>query len=101
MYYFVVDRWGNVVSVIYIINVFYGSVVSIDGVGFLLNNEMDDFFIKLGNFNFYGLVGGDVNVIEVNKRFLSFMLFMIVLKNNKVFLVVGSFGGFRIIIMVL
>ncbi|BDA08675.1 gamma-glutamyltransferase [Helicobacter pylori] len=100
-HYSVADRWGNAVSVTYTINASYGSAASIDGAGFLLNNEMDDFSIKPGNPNLYGLVGGDANAIEANKRPLSSMSPTIVLKNNKVFLVVGSPGGSRIITTVL
>ncbi len=100
-HYSVADRWGNAVSVTYTINASYGSAASIDGAGFLLNNEMDDFSIKPGNPNLYGLVGGDANAIEANKRPLSSMSPTIVLKNNKVFMVVGSPGGSRIITTVL
>ncbi|AFI04656.1 gamma-glutamyltransferase [Helicobacter cetorum] len=100
-HYSVVDKWGNAVSVTYTINASYGSAAAIDGAGFLLNNEMDDFSIKPGNPNLYGLVGGDANAIEANKRPLSSMSPTIVLKNNKVFMVVGSPGGARIITTVL
>ncbi len=100
-HYSVADRWGNAVSITYTINDYYGSAASVDGAGFLLNNEMDDFSIKPGNPNLYGLVGGDANAIEPNKRPLSSMSPTIVLKNNRVFMVVGSPGGARIITTVL
>ncbi|TSA86576.1 gamma-glutamyltransferase [Helicobacter mehlei] len=100
-HYSVADKWGNAVSITYTINASYGSAAAIEGAGFLLNNEMDDFSIKAGSPNIYGLVGGDANSIEPKKRPLSSMSPTIVLKNNKVFMVVGSPGGARIITTVL
>lgn len=100
-HYSVADKWGNAVSVTYTINASYGSAAAVDGAGFLLNNEMDDFSIKPGTPNLYGLVGGDANAIEPNKRPLSSMSPTIVLKNGKLFMVVGSPGGARIITTVL
>lgn len=100
-HYSVADKWGNAVSVTYTINASYGSAAAVDGAGFLLNNEMDDFSIKPGVPNIYGLVGGDTNAIEPNKRPLSSMSPTIILKDGKLFMVVGSPGGARIITTVL
>ncbi|WP_104733113.1 gamma-glutamyltransferase [Helicobacter felis] len=100
-HYSVADKWGNAVSITYTINDYYGSAAAINGAGFLLNNEMDDFSIKPGVPNLYGLVGGDANAIEAGKRPLSSMSPTIVLKQNKIFMVVGSPGGARIITTVL
>lgn len=100
-HYSVADKWGNAVSITYTINASYGSAAAVEGAGFLLNDEMDDFSIKAGTPNIYGLVGGGANAIEPKKRPLSSMSPTIVLKNNKVFMVVGSPGGARIITTVL
>ncbi|RDU65005.1 gamma-glutamyltransferase [Helicobacter didelphidarum] len=100
-HYSVADKWGNAVSVTYTINGSYGAMAAVQGAGFLLNNEMDDFSIKPGAANLYGLVGGDANAIEPNKRPLSSMSPTIILKDNKLFMVVGSPGGARIITTVL
>ncbi|RAX58691.1 gamma-glutamyltransferase [Helicobacter monodelphidis] len=100
-HYSVVDKDGNAVSVTYTINGSYGSAVAVDKAGFLLNNEMDDFSIKPGVANIYGLVGGDANAIEPKKRPLSSMTPTLVLKDGKVVMVVGSPGGSRIITTVL
>lgn len=96
-HYSIVDSKGNAVSITYTINNYYGSGAAVNGAGFLLNDEMDDFSIKPGVPNIYGLVGGEANDIEPQKRPLSSMSPTIVLKNNKVFLVIGSPGGSRII----
>jgi gamma-glutamyltranspeptidase / glutathione hydrolase len=93
----IVDRYGNAVSNTYTINFSYGSGIVVAGAGFLLNNEMDDFSAKPGTPNAYGLLGGEANKIEANKRMLSSMSPTIVLKNGKNFLVTGSPGGSRII----
>lgn len=100
-HYSVVYRWGNAVSVTYTINASYGSGAAIMGAGFLLNNEMDDFSIKPNTPNLYGLIGGEANSIQPNKRPLSSMSPTIVLKDGKLFMVVGSPGGSRIITTVL
>lgn len=76
------DRWGNVVVNIMIINFIFGSGVVVIGVGFLLNDEMDDFSVKFGVFNFFGVVGGEVNVIEFYKCMLFFMMLMLVIKDD-------------------
>jgi len=100
-HYSIVDKWGNAVAVTYTINDYYGCGAAVNGAGFLLNNEMDDFSIKPGVPNLYGLVGGDANAIEPNKRPLSSMSPSMVLKDGKLFLVVGSPGGARIITTVM
>jgi gamma-glutamyltranspeptidase/glutathione hydrolase len=96
-HYSVVDKSGNAVSVTYTINDWYGSGAAITGAGFLLNNEMDDFAAKAGVPNIYGLVGSDANSIAPGKRPLSSMSPSLVLKDGKLFMVVGSPGGSRII----
>ncbi|MFB2779529.1 gamma-glutamyltransferase [Shewanella mangrovisoli] len=93
----VVDKWGNAVSNTYTLNFSYGSGLVAKGTGILLNNEMDDFSAKPGTPNGYGLVGGDANAVEGNKRPLSSMSPTIVMKAGKPFLVTGSPGGSRII----
>jgi gamma-glutamyltranspeptidase/glutathione hydrolase len=93
----VLDANGNAVSVTTTLNGGYGSKVVVGGAGFFLNNEMDDFSIKPGVPNMYGLVGAEANAIAPNKRMLSSMTPTIVLKNNKPYLVVGTPGGSTII----
>ncbi len=93
----IVDSFGNAVSVTTTINSSFGSKVVVDGAGFLLNNEMDDFSIKPGFPNMFGLVGGEANAIEPNKRMLSSMTPTIVEKNDKLFMVLGTPGGSTII----
>jgi gamma-glutamyltranspeptidase/glutathione hydrolase len=93
----IVDKFGNAVSNTYTINFSYGSGIVVEGAGFLLNNEMDDFSAKPGVPNAYGLIGGEANKIEPNKRMLSSMSPTIVKQEGKNFLVTGSPGGSRII----
>ncbi len=93
----IVDRFGNAVSNTYTINFSYGSHIVVEGAGFLLNNEMDDFSAKTGAANAYGLIGSDANRIEPGKRMLSSMAPTIVRKDGRNFLVTGSPGGPRII----
>lgn len=93
----IVDKFGNAVSNSYTINFSYGSGIVVEGAGFLLNNEMDDFSSKPGVPNAYGLIGGEANKIEPKKRMLSSMSPTIVTKDGKNFLVAGSPGGSRII----
>ncbi len=93
----IVDKFGNAVSNTYTINFSYGSGIVVEGAGFLLNNEMDDFSAKPGVPNAYGLIGGEANKIEPNKRMLSSMSPTIVKNKGKNFLVTGSPGGSRII----
>ncbi len=97
----VVDKWGNMVSNTYTINFSYGSKIMAKGTGILLNNEMDDFSAKPGIPNAYGLIGGEFNAIESEKRMLSSMTPTIVLKDRKPFLATGSPGGSKIITTVL
>ncbi|BBG61253.1 MULTISPECIES: gamma-glutamyltransferase [Providencia] len=96
-HYSVVDDKGNAVSTTYTINGRFGSVVIPPGTGFFLNDEMDDFTTKVGEKNMYGLVQGERNSIAPGKRPLSSMSPTIVTKDGKVFLVLGSPGGSRII----
>lgn len=91
------DNSGNAVSITYTLNTSYGSKLMVNGFGILLNNEMDDFSIKPGVPNSYGLVGSEANKVEGGKRMLSSMSPTIVLKENKPFLVLGSPGGSKII----
>jgi gamma-glutamyltranspeptidase/glutathione hydrolase len=100
-HYSVVDRFGNAVAITYTINDYYGSAAAVNGAGFLLNNEMDDFAAKPGVPNLYGLLGGDANAVEPYKRPLSSMSPTIVLKDGQVAMVVGSPGGARIITTVM
>ncbi len=93
----VADADGNIVSLTYTLNTAYGCKLVVAGAGFLLNNEMDDFSIKPGYPNTYGLIGGEANKIEPGKRMLSSMSPTIVLKDNKPYLVLGAPGGSRII----
>lgn len=92
-HYSISDRYGNAVSVTYTINSYFGSGVIANKTGFLLNNEMDDFAIKPGTPNQFGLVQGNANAIAPGKRPLSSMSPTIVTKDGKVFLVTGSPGG--------
>ena len=89
----VIDKEGNAVSVTTTLNNNYGSKTIIGNAGFFLNDEMDDFSAKPGVPNLYGAVGGEANAIAPGKRMLSSMTPVIVLKNNKVFLLVGTPGG--------
>jgi gamma-glutamyltranspeptidase / glutathione hydrolase len=93
----VVDADGNAVSSTYTLNGLFGSGVTVAGLGFLLNNEMDDFASKMGVPNMFGLIQGPANAIAPGKRPLSSMTPTIVLKDGKVALVLGSPGGSTII----
>jgi len=93
----VVDADGNAVAVTYTLNGGFGSGVTVPGLGFLLNNEMDDFSVKPGEPNMYGLVQGEANAIAPKKRPLSSMTPTILTKDGKLFMVVGAPGGSRII----
>src|SRR5208282_1186762 len=99
-HYSVVDADGNAVSVTTTLNDSFGSRVTAAGLGFLLNDEMDDFAAKQGVPNIYGLIQGPANAIGPGKRPLSAMTPTIVLKDGKLFLVLGSPGGPRIITIV-
>jgi gamma-glutamyltranspeptidase/glutathione hydrolase len=100
-HYSVVDGEGNAVAVTYTINGAFGAAVIAPGTGFFLNNEMDDFTVKPGTANLYGLVQGAANAIVPGKRPLSSMAPTLVEKDGRVFLVLGSPGGPRIITAVL
>lgn len=92
----VVDSWGNAVANTYTLNGSFGSGVTVTGGGFLMNNEMDDFSIKPGFPNIYGLVGGEANSIEPGKRMLSSMTPAIVSRGGALFMVLGTPGGPKI-----
>lgn len=97
----IVDPFGNAVAVTTTLNGGYGSKVFVAGAGFLLNNEMDDFSLKPGIPNMFGLIGGDANAIKPGKRMLSSMTPSIVEKNGDLYMVIGSPGGSKIITSVL
>jgi len=97
----VLDKDGNAVAVTTTLNTHYGSGVVVGGAGFLLNNEMDDFSIKTGIPNEYGLLGSEANQIEPQKRPVSSMMPTILTKEEKPFMVVGTPGGSTIITSVL
>jgi gamma-glutamyltranspeptidase/glutathione hydrolase len=92
-----VDKEGNAVSITTTLNGSYGSKVIVNGAGFLLNNEMDDFSIKTGVPNVYGLIGSEANAIAANKRMLSSMTPTIVEQDGKLKMVLGTPGGSTII----
>ncbi len=96
-HYSIVDKDGNAVSVTTTLNGGFGSFVVVKGAGFILNNEMDDFSVKPGSPNMYGLVGGKANAIGPGKRMLSSMTPTILEKNGKLFMVVRTPGGSTII----
>jgi len=96
-HYSVMDAKGNAVAVTTTLNGAYGSGVTVPGLGFLLNDEMDDFASKQGVPNMFGLIQGPANAIAPGKRPLSSMVPTIVLKDGKVAMVLGSPGGARII----
>lgn len=96
-HYSIIDREGNAASVTYTLNDWFGARVAAAGTGVLLNNEMDDFTIKLGAANMYGLVQGESNAIAPAKRPLSSMSPTIVSRDGKPVLVLGTPGGSRII----
>ena len=100
-HYSIVDNFGNAVSVTTTLNGNYGSKLISSELGFFLNNEMDDFSIKPGSPNMYGLIGGKTNSIEPEKRMLSSMTPTIVELNGKLSMVLGSPGGPTIITSVL
>jgi gamma-glutamyltranspeptidase/glutathione hydrolase len=89
----IVDKWGNAVSNTYTINWNYGSGVVVEGAGFILNNEMDDFSTKPGVANIYGVVGGVANEIQPSKRMLSSMSPTILIDDERIRMVLGTPGG--------
>ena len=100
-HYSVVDSKGNAVGVTYSINGFFGARIIAGNTGFFLNNHMDDFAAKPGTANKFGLVMNEMNAIAPGKRPLSSMSPTIVLRDNKLAMVLGSPGGPRIISAVL
>jgi len=100
-HYSVYDKEGNAVSTTTTLNSSFGNKIIVDGAGFLLNNEMDDFSAKPGEPNQFGLLGSEANSIQPGKRMLSSMTPVIVLKDNKPYIVAGSPGGSTIITVVL
>jgi len=96
-HYSIIDKEGNAVAVTYTLNDSYGSKLVVRDAGFLLNNEMDDFSIKPGHPNLYGLIGAEANAIEGGKRMLSSMAPTIVLRGGETYLVLGTPGGSTII----
>lgn len=92
-HYSILDRWGNAVSNTYTLNLGFGSGVVVEGAGFLLNDEMDDFSVKPGVPNIYGVIGSEANEIQPEKRMLSSMTPTILLKDGNVAMVVGTPGG--------
>ncbi len=99
-HYSIVDNRGNAAAVTYTLNSWFGAKVTAAGTGVLLNNEMDDFTIKLGVPNLYGLVQGHANAIAPGKRPLSSMSPTIVSRDGKPVMVIGAAGGSRIITVV-
>jgi gamma-glutamyltranspeptidase/glutathione hydrolase len=97
----VMDADGNVVSNTYTLNTSYGNGIAVDGAGFLLNNEMEDFVSKPGVPNVYGLLGGEANAVAAKKRPLSSMTPVIVFRDGRPWFATGSPGGSRIITAVL
>ena len=100
-HYSIVDSFGNAVSVTTTLNSNFGSKLIPPSLGFFLNNEMDDFSIKPGYPNIYGLVGGENNSVVAEKRMLSSMTPTIIEKNNKTYMILGSPGGPTIITSIL
>ena len=96
----VIDKFGNRVAVTQSINFWFGSAFVPKGTGVLLNNEMDDFSIKPGTENSYGLIGYDANAVEPGKRMLSSMT-PTFLESDRGFVILGTPGGSRIISMIL
>ena len=93
----IIDEEGNSVSLTTTLNSNYGSKLYVKEAGFFLNNEMDDFSVKPGVPNIYGLVGAEANQIEAEKRMLSSMTPTIIKKGDQAYLVLGAPGGSTII----
>ena len=100
-HYSILDSFGNAVSVTTTLNSNFGSKIIIPNLGFFMNNEMDDFSIKTGSPNIYGLIGGKVNSVQPQKRMLSSMTPTIIEKDGKLSMILGSPGGPTIITSVL
>jgi gamma-glutamyltranspeptidase/glutathione hydrolase len=92
----IADKWGNAVSNTYTLNGEYGSGVVVEGAGFLLNDEMDDFSSKPGAPNMFGVIGGAANAIGPGKRPLSSMTPTILTRDGRLAMVLGTPGGSRI-----
>jgi len=92
-HYSVADYQGNAVAATTTLNGTFGNSIVVDSAGFLLNNQMDDFSVKPGFPNMYGLVGGEANSIQPGKKMLSSMTPVIIEKDGKLFMVAGSPGG--------
>ncbi len=92
-HYSILDQWGNAVSNTYTLNIGFGSGVVVEGAGFLLNDEMDDFSVKPGVPNAYGVIGFEANEIQPGKRMLSSMSPTLLMKDDEVQMVVGTPGG--------
>jgi gamma-glutamyltranspeptidase/glutathione hydrolase len=92
-HYSVVDAAGNAVAATTTLNNTFGNSIVVDSAGFILNNQMDDFSVKPGFPNMYGLVGGEANSVQPGKRMLSSMTPSIIEREGKLFLVLGSPGG--------
>ncbi|MDQ1277492.1 MAG: Glutathione hydrolase proenzyme [Thermodesulfobacteriota bacterium] len=93
----VVDKEGNAVSSTYTLNGSFGNGIVVEGGGFLLNNEMDNFNVRPGKVDEHGMREGEANAIVPNKGMLSAMSPTMVMKDGRVFLVTGSPGSNRII----
>lgn len=93
----IVDKEGNAVAITTTLNGYFGCKVLVEGAGFFLNNEMDDFSVKPGVPNQFGLVGAEANAIQPGKRMLSSMTPTLIEKNNQLLMVVGTPGGSTII----
>ena len=100
-HYSIYDKYGNAVSTTTTLNSSFGNKIIVDGAGFLLNNEMDDFSAKPGVPNQFGLLGSEANSIQPGKRMLSSMTPVIVLKDHRSWIIAGSPGGSTIITVVL
>jgi len=100
-HYNVVDAQGNAVSLTFTLNEGFGNGITVPGLGFLLNDEMDDFAAKPGSPNAFGLIQGEANAIQPGKRPLSSMTPTILTRDGKFFMAVGAPGGSRIISAVL
>jgi gamma-glutamyltranspeptidase/glutathione hydrolase len=100
-HYSILDQKGNAISVTTTLNGSYGSKVFVEDGGYFLNNEMDDFSIKPGFANMFGLIGSEANSIKPEKRMLSSMTPTIVMKDNKLYMILGTPGGSTIITSVL
>lgn len=93
----IVDREGNAVSITTTLVAYFGNKVMVDGAGFFLNNEMNNFSLKPGFPNIFGLIGGEANAIEPGKRMLSSMSPTLIEKNGELYMVLGTPGGSTII----